>query len=387
MIYSAQFYFFFALAGSILFWCIPGKLYYGRYALFLASSFILIFSAYPYAAVLACAVTVFAWLIALLGNRPGSEKLRGPLPFLIFLPLLTLDWAGAADLFSFAPKAFITFGLSYYTLKLFGSIRIAWATPQRSFISFLSATLFFPAFPAGPIDYHSAFGPDRMSAPLDPKLYLSGLCRFGSGVLKLYLISGYFTGLLDTLRVQDNLGQTLWGEMTAGTAYLACVVKFLSLYFNFSGYSDIAIAIGRLFGIRLTENFHFPLLSYNIQNFWQRWHLSLSKFVSRFIFLPMVRRTGRPVMAVFVAFVLVGLWHEFSPNYLVWGIGHGAALAFLTARGDRKKIAPPLATLRDYGLRGLSIWVTISYVSILSTFANEPNLTAGGHFLMTLVGL
>ena len=92
-------------------------------------------------------------------------------------------------------------------------------------------------------------------------------------------------------------------------------------------------------------------------------------------------------MAIFIAFVLVGIWHEFSPNYLIWGIGHGAALAFLMARNDRKKKAPPLVTLRDYGLRGLSIWLTVSYVAILSTFANEPGLDAGGRLLLSLIGL
>ncbi|HMB78094.1 MAG TPA: MBOAT family O-acyltransferase [Kiloniellaceae bacterium] len=387
MIYSAQFYFFFALTGSVLYWIIPESFYRLRYALILLCSFVLVYSAYPYAALLACAVTVLAWAICQLGERPGMEKYHGPLPFLIFLPLVTLDWADLAGSFDIAPKALFTFGLSYYTLKLFGSIRIAWAASNRSFAAFLSTALFFPAFPAGPIDYHASFSRDVIASPFDARLYLSGILRFGSGVLKLYVISDFFTDLLDDMTVRGDLGQVAWSEMAAGLAYLACLVKFLSLYFNFSGYTDIAIAIGRLFGFRLSENFHFPLLSYNIQNFWQRWHLSLSRFVSRFIFLPMVRRTGRPVMAIFIAFVLVGIWHEFSPNYLIWGIGHGAALAFLMARNDRKKKAPPLVTLRDYGLRGLSIWLTVSYVAILSTFANEPGLDAGGRLLLSLIGL
>jgi alginate O-acetyltransferase complex protein AlgI len=387
MIYSAQFYFFFAVSGSILYWAIPRRFYQARYALIILCSFSLVFSAYPYAAVLACVVTLFAWFLCRLGEAVSNERLRGVLPFLIFLPLLTLDLVEAGQAISSTQKVVFSFGLSYYTLKLFGSIQLAWKTSKRSFVSFLSTALFFPAFPAGPIDFHETFSRDAVSVPFDLKLYLSGLLRFGSGILKLYVISELCNDLLASLAGQSDLSQVSWGTLNMGTVYLFCIVKFLSLYFNFSGYTDIAIAIGRMFGLRLSENFRYPLFAYNIQNFWQRWHLSLSNFVSRFIFLPLIRRTGRPVFSIFFAFVLVGLWHKLSLLYLLWGIGHGAALALLMARSGRKKIAPPLETLQDYGLRGLSIVVTISYVSILSTFANQPDLATGGRLLMSLVGL
>lgn len=387
MIYSAQFYFISALAVSALYWMVPRSYPYVRYAIILVFSFFVVFATYPYAALLASALTIFAWGLCRLGEIMPSDRVRGPLPFLLFLPLLTLNSVEVSQTYDPALILAITFGLSFYTLKLYGSVRLAWKTSQRSFGAFLTTAMFFPAFPAGPIDFHDRFSPELISQPYDVKLYLDGILRFGVGILKLYLISGFCNDLLISLIGQKDLTRIPWEDLGLGVVYLSCILKFLALYFNFSGYTDIAIAIARMFGLRLTENFRFPLLAHNIQNFWQRWHLSLSGFISRHIFMPLVRGTGRPVMSIFVSFVLVGLWHQVSLNYLIWGIGHGAALAFLMAKGSRSNSDPSVHSARSIALRGVSTVVTISYVAILSTFANEASFASGLRFAASLVGL
>ena len=104
-------------------------------------------------------------------------------------------------------------------------------------------------------------------------------------------------------------------------------LSFAALYFDFSGYSLLAIACAAMFGVRLPENFNRPYLATNIQAFWQRWHMSLNAFIGTYLFKPMVRATGSPRLGIFLAFVAAGLWHKASLGYLAWGIGHGVALS------------------------------------------------------------
>ena len=107
---------------------------------------------------------------------------------------------------------------------------------------------------------------------------------------------------------------------TPGRSLAFMVLSFLFLYLNFSGFTDIAVGSGMLFNLNLSENFRFPLIAHSIQNFWQRWHLSLSKFITAYMFKPMLRRTGRTALSLIVTFTLIGLWHRTTVGYLLWGV-------------------------------------------------------------------
>jgi alginate O-acetyltransferase complex protein AlgI len=122
-----------------------------------------------------------------------------------------------------------------------------------------------------------------------------------------------------------------------------------------------------------------------MQEFWQRWHLTLGAFVSTYLFKPLVRAWGQTALAIFVAFALIGLWHQFTWTYLIWGMGHGAGLALnmiLKKRYGEIELAPwQVTALGAFG------WVlTMSWVSLLSAIANSANLAQAGKLCASLIG-
>ncbi|MGI3167281.1 MBOAT family O-acyltransferase [Pseudooceanicola sp. 200-1SW] len=176
----------------------------------------------------------------------------------------------------------------------------------------------------------------------------------------------------------------LTGAGGRALAWLEMYRHFLVLYLDFTGYSDIAIGSGLLFGIRIPENFRWPLVSTSIQEFWQRWHLSLGAFIGTYLFKPIVRQTGKPALGIFLAFLFVGLWHNVSIPYLIWGFGHGAALAItmMLRKAGAFKTTSALAA-RAMQLGG---WLfTISFVSFMSSFANQGSLEGPVLFIRSLI--
>ena len=128
--------------------------------------------------------------------------------------------------------------------------------------------------------------------------------------------------------------QSRFGDLPAGLAratwhtqvgYLWC--RFLYLYFDFSGYSDIAIGTSRLFGLRVTENFNRPLLCDNISAFWRSWHMSLSSWCRDYVYLPVFGLTRNPRLGVYSSMLVLGYWHGAEPKWLIWGAWHATGLA------------------------------------------------------------
>jgi len=204
-------------------------------------------------------------------------------------------------------------------------------------------------------------------------------------VIKVYIIGGY---IQSTLAI-DMFGVPLPGVYAQGwsgpvEALIFAFFSFGFLYVNFSGFTDIAIGSGWMFNLELTENFHFPLLSHSIQNFWQRWHLSLSKFITAYMFKPMLRRTGKPALSLVVTFTLIGLWHNVSIGYLFWGVGHGSALALtMYYRGLKRRPLPMPMIVRRAG----GIVITLTFVSLMSTIANQPSNRDLARYVASFVGV
>ena len=166
----------------------------------------------------------------------------------------------------------------------------------------------------------------RTARPSIVTIY-DGLCRVLIGVFK-------------KVAVADVLGLTVSEIAYAASPLHAIRIVLaysLEIYFDFSAYSDIAIGVSQMFGIRVPENFRNPYLSANIQEFWTRWHMSLSTWVRDYVFLPLGRAAfgtslrDRPlaiaVMSYLIAFVVIGAWHGLTANYLLWGAYHGVLLS------------------------------------------------------------
>jgi alginate O-acetyltransferase complex protein AlgI len=192
----------------------------------------------------------------------------------------------------------------------------------------MSYVLFFPAYTAGPIDRSQRFIPELQAAqPLDANRLVDGSMRIAVGVFKKFVVADSLALLAmePTLIDRTDSALGLW---------LILYIYAFQIYLDFSGYSDVAIGIGKLYGLTLPENFDRPYLAPNIQQFWNRWHITLSMWFRGYYFTPLSRamiRLNLPRYTdVFVAqlstMVLIGLWHGVTANFVLWGAWHGVGL-------------------------------------------------------------
>jgi alginate O-acetyltransferase complex protein AlgI len=257
----------------------------------------------------------------LLGSRHGG-LVAGPRGW---------DWVFPLGL------SFYTFQALTYTLDLYR--RDADGTP--SLLAHLSAVSFFPTLQAGPITRVSDLV-KQMAAPHPVGRDEGGRALFliAMGVLKKTLIADYLANNLVN-RVFDT------PKLYSGAEALLAVYAYsLQLYFDFSGYTDIARGTALLLGIRLPQNFDRPYLSANVAEFWRRWHISFSNWLRDYLYfaLPGKRTRAMPYLNLVITMVLGGLWHDFTWAFAVWGLLHGVALAVVRlrqARRGRQTAAPP----------------------------------------------
>jgi D-alanyl-lipoteichoic acid acyltransferase DltB (MBOAT superfamily) len=375
---------FLTMMGSALYHLIPERMLRARLGYVAALSFLVVFAYYPVAALMATGSGVFAWLLALLSRRNAAIKKYGP--FSLIGLLLVFGYEDVYVATNIFDKTLVQFGLSFYVLRLYLSLRTAAARGYRVGLEeFLTIALFFPIFPAGPICAQEAFSQSATKNRPLLQNYLLGLFRIGIGIFALYFVTRVAGDLTAPLLQLDKKDLVQWYNMGAIDTYLVMILKFIDLYANFAGYTQIAIGLGLFFGFEIPENFRYPFLATNIQNFWQRWHLSLSRFITTQIYLPLMLSLRKPRLSMFLAFTLVGMWHLVSWQYLVWGMGHGAALAtYMTLSGSKqyKAIVSRIP---------VSVWtacgwlVTMSLVAFLSTFANEPSIGQSLVFTRTLI--
>ena len=233
---------------------------------------------------------------------------------------------------------------------------------ERNLIYFSFYLLLFPKIPVGPITRYSQLQDQIRNIHVEPQDVADGLRRFIAGFAKKTFIA-------DTLaRVVTPVFKLSSPTISPAIAWLVIVAFSLQLYFDFSGYTDMAIGIGRMMGFRFIENFNFPYLSKSIGEFWRRWHISLSNWFRDLIFYPLERRRikwiGQPVN-ILIVFVLTGLWHGLTKNFILWGI-HGLVLVFkINLFGEEASYS--LETFAAY-LRfgGYHIWLGIFSFAIPS---------------------
>lgn len=223
-------------------------------------------------------------------------------------------------------------GISYYTFKkLSYTIDVYRDTlkPTRDAIAFFSFVAFFPQLLAGPIDRGSTLLPQFLRKRRFSSTQASdGLRQILSGIMKKMLIADNLLplveGIFGNYRSYDGLG------LSIGVFFAS-----MQLYCDFSGYSDIAIGLGKLLGFRLMRNFATPYFSRDIAEFWRRWHISLSTWLRDYLYVPMCgNRPSRSKKAVFIllTFTLCGLWHEAAWTYVFWGFLHGVFFLPMTLR-------------------------------------------------------
>ncbi len=214
--------------------------------------------------------------------------------------------------------AFYSLRLIHYTMESYkGTLR------PHSLGDYLCYQFFPSALPVGPIHRFDEFLRDLRRRRWDPGHFSGGLERILYGLAKLVVLGNYLVGPKMALFLAEPMAQP-----GVEGVYFTALLFWIKLYVMFSGYSDIAIGFAALMGFRLRENFRWPFLARNINDFWQRWHQSLSSWCRDYVFSPALSVTRSHMLAVLAAMVVLGLWHELSLRYLLWGGYHGLGIAF-----------------------------------------------------------
>jgi alginate O-acetyltransferase complex protein AlgI len=269
--------------------------------------------------------------------------------------------------------SFYAFQSLTYTIDLYRRD----AKPTRSLLAHLTATSFFPTTLAGPItrvaDLVKQF--ERPNKQLDPADGSRALFLIGLGLLKKLLIADYLAENLVN-RVFDFPGLYSSAEVLVGVYAYA-----LQLYYDFSGYTDVAIGSALLLGIKLPQNFNMPYAAANINDFWRRWHISLSNWLRDYLFfsLPGKRNAVMPYINLIVTMTLGGLWHGASWNFVIWGVLHGVAQAI--ARGWQSWRGPKAAPWTPGWFR--TFW-TVQFVCFAWIFFRATNLEQAGKIIEQL---
>ena len=216
--------------------------------------------------------------------------------------------------------SFFTFEFVHYVIDARRGL-----LPEHRFEDFLAFMLFFPTMVAGPIKRFQKFQPQVAAARADAGAVSDGIMRITVGLAKKIVIA-------DTLYPMTALLRTTAGVAGARPAEIVVALLAFSaqIYMDFSGYSDIAIGSARLFGIRVPENFSCPYLRRNIAEFWRHWHMSLTSWITDYVYKPLGgNRSGlaRTALNVLLAMAVSGLWHGAQWHFLVWGLYHGVLLA------------------------------------------------------------
>jgi alginate O-acetyltransferase complex protein AlgI len=221
-------------------------------------------------------------------------------------------------------------GLSYFTFKFLHYMINAFRGElvKHEPVDFFLYTVFFPIVPAGPIERIERFV-DKARLYWDSEGFVYGLQRITLGVTKKLLLA-------DSILIHYVSGQAAWQLMQPNYAgvdlvmvWTFLIASFLYAYLDFSAYTDIAVGTSRLFGFKICETFHYPLLQRNLAEFWQRWHMSLSSWCRDYVYMPVLGHSRNPKLALYASMMTIGAWHQLSFNWLTWGAMHATGLVCL----------------------------------------------------------
>ena len=339
MVFSNLFFLYIFLpANIILYFAAPSM----RVKNGLMVAFSLVFYAWgePVWVFLLAATAVVNWLLALLIGRDREEgEEPGPSGRLALLAAVCVD-LGLLVFFKYTgflcrnfnalfgtglsgPNVVLPIGISFYTFQIISYMADVYrgdVKAQPSFLKFLMYVTMYHQLVAGPIVRYRTIAREIDRRESDPVEVWNGLCRFCVGLCKKVVVANAAGKLA---------GQYLDGDLarlTTGGAVFGILLFSLQIYYDFSAYSDMAIGMGRVFGFHYMENFDYPYISCSVTEFWRRWHISLSTFFRDYVYIPLGGKYRHQILNLCVVWLLTGLWHGASWNFVLWGGYYGALL-------------------------------------------------------------
>ncbi len=358
------------VASAALFWLLPSRWRLGFLALvsigFLGSL------AWRPVTMLLVWVVVFWFLVrgpAANGDRRRSfhifaiMAILAQLAYFKYLPPLIAVLASNA----IEAAVIVPLGMSFFTFKLVHyALEVSRGTVKgHSFTQFLCFMFLFPIFTAGPIERFDHFL-DSREERWSLQSMTEGLTRIAWGLVKRFFVAEVVLRLLLERLSDDFLGDLAHMPVYQVWGYLA--LTFGYIYMDFSAYSDIGIGASRLFGLRIAENFRFPLIATDIGEFWKRWHMSLSRWCQSYVYLPVMGYTRNPYAATYATFFVMGLWHAGSLNRIGWGLYHATGIAIFVTWTQIKRRRKWRKTFRKPHMRWIGLPITMMFVAGSAAF-------------------
>lgn len=222
-----------------------------------------------------------------------------------------------------APEIALPIGISFFTFQAIGYVADVYrgtVEPRKNLAGVLLYICFFPQLVAGPIVRYRDIESELSERVITPQDVAQGMNRFLYGLSKKVLIANTVASLADQVYALPEK------SLSMPIAWLGAIAYAIQIYFDFSGYSDMAIGLGRMFGFHFMENFRHPYAASNMLEFWRRWHISLTDWFRENVYIPLGgNRKGKVLMwrNRLIVFFLTGLWHGASWNFVLWGLYHG----------------------------------------------------------------
>ena len=324
---SVPFLFYFLPAALILYFLVPGR--FKNFILLLASLFFYAWGEPKYVLLMLVSI-VQGYLFGLL-----VEKHRGEKASKLFLALSVLVSLGLLGYFKYADfflssvnavtglslpllKLSLPIGISFYTFQVLSYVIDVYrgeTAAQKSFIDLAAYVSLFPQLIAGPIVRYSDVAGQLRDRTHSVSAAVEGVRRFTVGFAKKVLLANQFGALASAYKqTQDASVLFVW---------LYALAFLLQVYFDFSGYSDMAIGLGRILGFRFPENFNYPYISASITEFWRRWHISLGSWFRDYLYIPLGgsrKGKARQLLNILIVWLATGLWHGAAWTFVLWGL-------------------------------------------------------------------
>lgn len=342
MIFFNEIYVVSALISSLIFWGLIKNAYRSKFITvvsFIALSLI----QFKFSVFLFCLILFVFWGSKLIER---DSDIKWLITLIIFFAIVLLSFKYIGVLFEhlyskeneFSKCYMVPLGISYLSFKLIAFIIDVYRgnITNPNLEELLAFIFFLPIFPAGPIERYQNFAGRRMTK-FDFSFYIQGLKRLSIGYFKKVVVVNlvlYEIVIKIIYPIISANGVSL--DLSAGLVILFLVGSLIYAYIDLSAYADIAIGYGLLFGYKICENMNYPLLQKNLSDYWNCWHISLSHWCRNNIYFPVLGKSRNNTLALYCSFIVMGLWHFLSLNWILWGIWHATGIT-LYSKWNRYK--------------------------------------------------
>lgn len=281
------------------------------------------------------------------------------------------------------PKISMPIGISFYTFQAMSYVIDTYRDERKRPGSFLDVMLYvclFPQLVAGPIVKYNSVREQLQDRQVSAEGTASGIQRFIVGLSKKMLIANVMAVAVDRMFALDM------AQLDMASAWVGAVCYMLQIYFDFSGYSDMAVGMGKMFGFTFPENFDYPYTACSIRQFWKRWHISLTSWFREYLYFPLGgNRKGRArtLFNRFFVFLCTGIWHGADWTFVVWGIYHGV-LTMLETVLVKDKNAGKAADSAKPVIRVLGHIYTLLAVMIGFVIFRADSMRQAVHFIVSM---